>query len=113
MWDSGITDLTGDLRHGGNIWIRSIRGGNRTFRLRVDLMDESMTWTSRGPAGLYQGIRTVIITPEGAKTHLLVTVTFTGPLHRVPARMFPETDGALQNYVAAVRHRAELLDRAG
>jgi hypothetical protein len=76
-------------------------------------MDESMTWTSRGPAGLYQGIRTVIITPEGAKTHLLVTVTFTGPLHRVPARMFPETDGALQNYVAAIRHRAELLDRAG
>ena len=111
VWDSGIADLTGDLRHGGKIRIKTARSGDRILRLRVDLTGESMTWTLRGPVRLYTGVSTVIITPEGAKTHLKVTVTFSGPLDLVLARMLPQTDQALRDYTAAVTGRAELLDR--
>jgi hypothetical protein len=93
VWDSGITDLTGDLRHGGKIRIRTARGGDRRLRLRVDLTPgETMTWTLRGPVGLYKGVRAVTVIPTGAKTRLETTVAFGGPLHRVLARMLPETD---------------------
>ena len=70
-----------------------------------------MTWTLPGPAGLYIGVRTATVIPSGAKTRLKATVSFDGPLHRVLARMLPETDQALREYVRAVRRRAELLDR--
>lgn len=113
VWDSGITDFAGSLVHGGKIRIKTARGDGRTHRLRVDLKPgATMTWTLRGPLALYKGIGTVTVTPRGAKTQLKATVSFGGPLHRVPARMLPDTGQALRDYVPAVKRRAELLDRA-
>lgn len=112
-WDSGFTGFTGDLHDGGRIRIKSARGGDRTLRIRVSLMaGKSMTWTLRGPFGLSKGVRAVAIEPEQGMTRLKVTVTFTGPLHRVLSRMLPGTEKALEDYVSAVIHRAELLDRS-
>lgn len=96
VWDSGITDFVGDLRHGGKIRIKTDRGGDRTLRLRVDLIPgETMKWTLRGPLGPCKGVRTVTLTPQGAKTHLKVTVSLGGALHGVLATMMPETGQAL------------------
>lgn len=112
VWNSGITDLTGDIRHGGKIRIKSARGGGRTLRIRIGLIPgEVMTWTIRGPLGLYKGVRTVSVTPERGITHMKATVSFSGPLHRILSRMLPDTERAMEDYVPAVRHRAEILDR--
>jgi hypothetical protein len=70
-----------------------------------------MTWTLLGPVGLFKGVRTVSVSREGEMTRLKVTVSLGVPLSRVAARVLPETDQALRDYVPAVRQRAKLLDR--
>ena len=48
VWDSGITHISGGLRNGATIRVRSRTGGNRTFRLRAQqIPGEVMTWTGR------------------------------------------------------------------
>lgn len=50
VWESGITHIKGELRHGGRIRIRTHTGGHRTFRLHVQQMPgEVMTWTRACP----------------------------------------------------------------
>ncbi|MDN4645436.1 SRPBCC family protein [Arthrobacter sp. PsM3] len=112
VWDSGITRLDGELRHGGTIRVRTRTGGNRTFRLRVRQMPgEVMTWTGGLPLGLLKGVRTFTLTPHGGMTHLHVREEFTGPLLGLLRKALPDVERALAEYVRAVRKRAELLGR--
>lgn len=52
VWESGITHVTGELRNGGTIKIRTRVGGSRVFRLHVQQMPgEVMTCTGGLPLG--------------------------------------------------------------
>lgn len=71
VWDSGITRIEGQVRNGATIRIRTLTGGNRTFRLRVQqIPGEVMTWTGGLPLGLFTGVRTLTLSPQNGKTHL-------------------------------------------
>lgn len=55
VWDSGITEIDGDVRNGGTIRIRTTTSGNRRYRLRVEqIPGEVMTWTGGLPLGLFK-----------------------------------------------------------
>ncbi|MFE4228804.1 SRPBCC family protein [Arthrobacter sp. NPDC056886] len=113
VWESGITHIRGELRNGGTIRIRSHTGGNRTFRLRVQQVPgEAMTWTQGLPLGLLTGVRTFTLEPRGGMTHLRVKEEFTGPLCGLLLCEFvSDTQQAFNDYVDAVRKRAEILSR--
>ena len=59
VWESGITDVYGDVRNGSIIRVRTTAGGDRRYRLRVEqIPGEVMTWTGGLPLGLYKSVRT-------------------------------------------------------
>lgn len=113
VWESGITAIAGELRNGGTIRIRTADGAGRTLRLRVQQMPgEVMTWTSALPLGLFKRVRTFTLSAQAGLTHLTVTEEVRGPLAGLLRSSPPATAQTLNDYVHAVRNRAELLDRA-
>lgn len=113
VWNSGITHIDGELRHGGMIRVRTRTGGNRTFRFRVrQVPGEVMTWTGGVPLALAKSVRTFTLTPHGGQTLLRVRQDFAGPLPvlRWNAAV-PAVEAVLAEYLSAVKVRAELLSR--
>lgn len=112
VWDSGITEVMGELRHGERVRVRvwTRAGGQRTLRLRVSLIPGRHMKLSRGlPAGLLTVVRTFTLTDYTGMTHLRVTDTASGPLKGLVGKMLPDTDLALTGFLDAVKFRAELL----
>jgi hypothetical protein len=110
VWDSGITRIEGQVRNGATIRIRTLTGGNRTFRLRVQQNPgEVMTWTGGLPLGLFTGVRTFTLSPRNGKTHLKVREEFSGPLLGLIWRTVPDLGQDCTGYVNAVKERAELI----
>ena len=113
VWDSGITHVTGELRNGGTIKIRTRTCGSRIFRLRVQQRPgEVMTWTGGLPLGLITGVCTFTLEPhDDGKTHLRVKEEITGPLRGLVGKAMPDARQPLIDYVNAVRKRSEILGR--
>jgi hypothetical protein len=110
VWDSGITRIEGQVRNGATIRIRTMTGGNQTFRLRVrQIPGELMTWTGRLPLGPFTGVRTFTLSPQDGKTHLKVREEFSGPLLGLIWRTVPDLGQDCTGYVNAVKERAELI----
>jgi hypothetical protein len=110
VWESGITRVDGQVRNGGTIRIRTRIGGNRNLRLRVrQIPGEVMTWTGGLPLGLFTGVRTFTLSPQGGKTHLRVKEEFSGPLLGLIGRIVPDMGQDCTGYVNAVKERAELI----
>ena len=107
-WNSGVTGIDGDLRDGGAVRITTLRqGGPVQARVRQDT-GGVMTWTSALPMRLLRVVRSFSLIPDLGRTLLKVTVEASGPLLCWSS---PATQQDLDDFVAAARHRAELLDR--
>lgn len=110
VWNSGITEIHGEIRNGSTIRIRTTSGGKRTFRLRVEQRPgELMTWKGGIPLGLFTGLRTFTLTPRGTMTHFGLREEFTGPLVSVLRKRMPDMQSEFTAYVNAVKARAELF----
>jgi hypothetical protein len=110
VWDSGITRIEGQMRNGGAIRIRTLTGGHRNYRLRVQqIPGEVMTWTGGLPMGLFTGVRTFTLSPQDGKTQLRVREEFSGPLLGLIWRTVPDLGQDCTGYVNAVKERAELI----
>ncbi|MFF2315956.1 SRPBCC family protein [Arthrobacter sp. NPDC058097] len=108
VWNSGITDLNGDPRDGETVRFTTPRR-DRPVRARVRQQSgELMTLTSALPLRLLRVVRSFALIPGSGRTLLKVTVESSGPLRRWSS---PTTQQDLDDFVAAARHRAELLDR--
>ena len=59
------------------------------------------------PLGLFRGVRTFALADEGGSTRLTVTEEFTGPMVKPMASSMPDLQPSFDQYVAAVRTRAE------
>ena len=112
VWNSGITHIDGELRHGGTIRVRTPSGGNRMFRIRVrQIPGEVMTWTGGMPFALFKSVRTFTLTPDGGKTLLHVRQDFAGPLQGLLWNAVPDIEKTFAEYLSAVKKRSELLSR--
>jgi hypothetical protein len=109
VWDSGIASVSGVIRNGGVIRVRTRHGG-RNLRVRVEqIPGEVMTWTRTVPPGLGATVRTFVLSQRGGMTLLLVRDEARGPLRGVIRSPFSSTQRDLDEFVDAVRKRAELI----
>lgn len=110
VWDSGISDVSGAIRHDGRIRIQTRDGGKRAFRLQVrQTPGQLMTWSGSLPLGLLKVVRTFTLTDHTGITHLNIRDTASGPLQGLVRKTTPGTEPALGGYAEAVKFRAELL----
>ncbi|MDQ0819452.1 hypothetical protein QFZ79_001745 [Arthrobacter sp. V4I6] len=110
VWNSGITTVSGEIRNGGTIKIRTRHGGNKRFRLRVQqIPGELMTWKRVVQPRLGITVRTFVLTSRAGMTLLLVRDESKGPLRDIIPSPFRTTEKDLSDFVGAVKQRAELL----
>lgn len=108
VWESGITYIRGELNDRNAVRLKIGRHG-RTLRVFVrQKPPEKMTWTATLPLRLFRIMRTFDLVPHADSTYLKVTDASSGPLSRWYP---PATAEDLDNFVDAVRHRAELVYR--
>jgi Polyketide cyclase / dehydrase and lipid transport len=110
VWDSGISAITGELRHGGTIRVQTRNSGRKTLRFRVTLLaGTSITWARTLPLGLARITRTVTLTDHSGFTHLHVSEATGGVLPSLFRGSRTDTAQVLRDFVEAVKSRAELL----
>ncbi|MEO7773200.1 MAG: SRPBCC family protein [Steroidobacteraceae bacterium] len=107
--DLGITRLEGTIQGGGRIRLWSEVAPGRAFALRVGVFDRPcrMTWEDRMPLGLFKGVRTFTLTPEGKNVRLLVREEFSGLMAPLIAKSMPDLTPSFRKFVDGVKSLAE------
>lgn len=108
-WDSGVLRVDGSITDGQRIRVCSAVNPGRAFPVRVaqTANQRIMTWTGGMPFGLFTGIRTFTLVPEGEITHLRVREEFAGPLLPLASRAMPDLQPSIDRFVNGVKTEAE------
>ncbi len=83
VWDSGVERVEGTIAPGETIKVHSEANPGRAFPVKVTeyRAGERMTWSGGMPLGLFKGVRTFTLTPEGAgPTRFHMREEYSGPL---------------------------------
>lgn len=107
--DLGITRLEGSIERGGKIRLWSEVSPGRAFSLRVGIFDRpsSMTWEGGMPLGLFKGVRTFSLTPEGQSTRLHVREEFNGLMAPLIMKSMPDLTPSFRKFVDGIKSLAE------
>lgn len=110
VWNSGIVDVSGELRSGGRIRVRTRNGGKRNLRVKVQFVPgQLMTWSTGLPLELGNVVRTFILTDYTGITHLVGRDRASGLFRGLVMKNAAKTNQTLDALVDAVKFRAELL----
>jgi hypothetical protein len=107
-WNAGAA-IEGTIGPGETLKVTSDANPGRAFPLKVDEWDppHSMTWTGGMPLGLFRGVRTYRLDPEGGGTRFTMREEYSGPLLGMIWRTMPDLQPSFDAFVAALRERAE------
>ncbi|MEM9754798.1 MAG: SRPBCC domain-containing protein [Pseudomonadota bacterium] len=105
----GILALSGAIRPGGRLRLRSAAAPTSTFRLRVDTVDRprEMVWVGGMPFGLFTGRRVFTLTPAAGATRFVLQEDYTGAL---AARIFPkipDLSASFQTFAVGLKATSE------
>ena len=108
-WDSGITRVEGAIAPGAKLKLWTAVSPKRAFPVKVTTLDapRTMVWTGGMPLGLFKGVRTFTLTPEGAGTRFTVREEFSGPLLGLIWKSMPDLQPSFDQFAAGLKARAE------
>ena len=102
--------VDGRIGPGEAITVVSAVNPGRTFPLRVTEFDpgERMVWTGGMPLGLFTGVRTFTLAPEGdGATRFSMREEYRGPLAPLIWRSIPDLGPSFPQLAAGLKARAE------
>jgi hypothetical protein len=106
-WDNGVVRVEGPIVDGGTIRVFSEVSPDRAFPVTVAVEGHGMTWTGGIPLGLFRGVRTFDVAPDGDGTRFSMVERFTGPLTRVMARSMPDLQPSFDQFASGLKAEAE------
>lgn len=108
-WDSGVNSVAGTIALGNKITIKAAVGGERAFPVKVVTFDPPNTLVFSGgmPLGLFRGVRTYTLTPDGAKTLLHMREEYTGAMLGAIWKSIPDLAPSFQQFVTGLKKRVE------
>jgi hypothetical protein len=109
-WDSGVVRVDGRIAAGESLTVVSAVNPGRTFPLRVTefVPGQRMVWTGGMPLGLFRGVRTFTLTPEGSgATRFTMREAYSGPLAPLIGRSIPDLGPSFRRFAAGLKARAE------
>ena len=112
-WDSGVASVSGEITPGGRIKVVSEAAPGRSFPVKVTEFEPGrrMRWSGGMPLGLFKGVRTFTLRPEGdGTTAFTVREEYTGPLLPLIWRSMPDLGPSFKQFANGLKARAE---RAG
>jgi hypothetical protein len=113
-WDSGVERVVGSIATGERIKVHSEVSPGRAFPVKVVLSPDrrSMTWNGGLPLGLFRGVRTFTLTPDGnAGTHFRMREEYSGPFLGVMWKSMPDLGPSIAQFAAGLKTQAEQANR--
>jgi len=109
QWDSGVISVDGRIAPGEKLRLVSEANPKRTFSLKVTEFrpGERMTWEGGMPLGLFRGVRTFTLSPQGNGTRFTVREQYTGALLPMIWRTMPDLGPSFQKFATGLKQRAE------
>ena len=107
-WDSGVTRVDGRIADGERITVHSEIAPGRAFPVTVSMQPpHGMTWSGGMPVGLFRGIRTFTVVPDGETTTVTMREEYRGPLVGLMSRSVPDLSPSFVRFVNGLKERAE------
>jgi hypothetical protein len=109
-WDSGVERVEGTIVSGERIKVHSEVSPGRAFPVTVDRANDGaiMTWTGGMPLGLFRGVRTFTLTPNGSGgTEFRMREEYSGPLLGLVWRSMPDLQPSFDKFASGLKQRAE------
>jgi hypothetical protein len=109
-WDSNVDRIEGRIAPGETITAYSKLSPGRAFPVKVSefVPGRKMVWSSGMPLGLFKGVRTFTLTPQGnGEVTFTVHELFSGPLLGLIGRSIPDMTIPFQQFAADLKRRAE------
>jgi hypothetical protein len=109
-WDSGVVRIEGNVAPGKRIKVVSEANPGRSFPVTVSEFapGQRMTWTGGMPLGLFKGVRTFTLSPQGTgTTKFTMREEYTGPLLPLIWRSMPDLGPSFEKFATGLKNRAE------
>jgi hypothetical protein len=109
-WDSGIERVEGSIAPGSRLKVVSKANPGRAFPVKVTELSPGrrMTWSGGMPLGLFKGVRTFTLAPEGdGRTRFTMREEYTGPLLALIWRSMPDLGPSFRQFANGLKERAE------
>jgi hypothetical protein len=109
QWDSGVQKVDGRIAPGEKIKVVSEANPGRAFPVKVTQFEpgRSMVWSGGMPLGLFKGVRTFTLTPEGGATRFTMREEYTGPLLPMIWRSMPDLGPSFEQFARGLKAKAE------
>jgi uncharacterized protein YndB with AHSA1/START domain len=110
QWDSGIERVEGKIAPGSTIKLYVKVNPGRAFPLKVTefAAPRRMVFTGGMPLGLFKGVRTYTLEPDGAGgTRFRMREEYTGPLLGMMWKSIPDLGPSFQQFADGLKARAE------
>ncbi|MBX3098630.1 MAG: SRPBCC domain-containing protein [Salinibacterium sp.] len=108
-WDSGVNSVDGVIAPGNKITIKAAVGGDRAFPVKVVTFDapNKLVFSGGMPLGLFRGMRTYTLTPDGAETLVHMREEYTGAMLGAIWKSIPDLGPSFQQFVSGLKKRVE------
>lgn len=108
-WDSGVAGVEGRVAPGERVKISSEAAPGRAFPVKVTGFEPGrrMEFTGGMPLGLFRGVRTYTLTPDGSGTVFRLREEYTGPLLGLIWRSMPDLQPSFDQFAAGLKRRVE------
>ena len=109
-WDSGVERVEGRIAPGERITVFSAVNPGRPFPVNVTEFSPGrrMVWSGGMPLGLFKGVRTFTLTPQGDQaTNFIMREEYSGPLAGLIGRSIPDLQPSFERFVTGLKRRAE------
>ncbi|GIK36829.1 MAG: hypothetical protein BroJett011_06620 [Chloroflexota bacterium] len=109
-WDPSADRIEGTIGPGERITAYTKLSPNRAFPVKVTefVPGQRMVWTGGMPLGLFKGVRTFTLEPQGdGSVDFAVREEFSGPLLPLFAGSLPDLNKTFQDFVLGLKAHAE------
>ena len=108
-WDSGVVRVEGTIAPQEKIKVVSEANPKRAFPVKVTEFapGERMVWSGGMPLGLFKGVRTFRLAPEGDATRFTMREEYTGPMLPMIWRSMPDLGPSFEQFARGLKARAE------
>lgn len=109
-WDPVVDRIEGRIAPGEKIKAYTKLSPGRAFPAKVTEFTpgRKMIWSGGMPLGLFKGVRTFTLTPQGdGATRFDLQEVFSGPLLGLIGRSIPDMTDPFEQFAAGLKRRAE------
>ena len=109
-WDSGVERVEGRIAPGETIRVYVKVNPGRAFPVKVTEFTppKRMVWSGGMPLGLFKGVRTYTLSPQGnGTTQFNMREEYTGPMLPMIWRSMPDLGPSFTQFANGLKQRAE------